>query len=358
MKNTLFAIVILLCLSCSINMVSAVDLTPNLYSHYTLNATSGSNAFDSSGYNRNGTTINSPIWVSGKLNNSINLDGAIQYIQFGSGVGNFERNNSFSFETWVNTTKTSSQQLFNKKEETGNYRGYQTQLQDNMVYFSLTSISGTNALIVKTNNSINISNGQFHHIIVTYSGTSLSSGVNIYVDNQNMALSTDSNSLTGTILNSINLQLGMKGTSTQAYQGRIDECAIYNKTINTTEVSFRYYYGNGTELMSGELPPPPTTTTTTTIPTTTTTTIPTTTTTTITLGNVSVQYCYDNSTLYKRTAKIQDNKLNVTEEYINCGYGCSDYSCNPSDFTIAIEIMGTFIGLIIVILIIIKLVTP
>ena len=43
------------------------------YAWYHLNETSGTAVSDSSGNGRNGTTVNSPSWVAGKLNNSIQL---------------------------------------------------------------------------------------------------------------------------------------------------------------------------------------------------------------------------------------------------------------------------------------------
>jgi hypothetical protein len=57
------------------------NLFGSAYLHYHLNELSGSVVNDSSGNSRNGITINSPLWVDGKLNKCIQLNGTTQYIQ-------------------------------------------------------------------------------------------------------------------------------------------------------------------------------------------------------------------------------------------------------------------------------------
>ena len=51
------------------------------YLQYHLNEINGSSVSDSSGNSRNGITVGSPLWVAGKINNCIQLDGSTQYIQ-------------------------------------------------------------------------------------------------------------------------------------------------------------------------------------------------------------------------------------------------------------------------------------
>jgi len=331
-----------------VSMVSAVDLTPNVNAHYTLNETSGTAVSDSSGNGINGITVGNPLWVSGKLNNSLLFNGANQYVDLGNNFG-FEYNKTFSVEAWVNLTATSSRAIISKVDRSTNY-GWYLSVVDQKIYMTFSS-SSSYALQSHVNDVISLNN--WYHVIMVYNGTNKANGIKIYVNGTNQFLVNDYENLGNrSISNSRSAMIGvLDGSSSKSsyFTGRIDEAVIYNNTLTPEEVTFRWNNSYGTELMSGELPPPPTTTTTTT-----TTTVPTTTTTSI--GNISTQYCYDNSTLYKRIAKYQGGVLNVTEEYINCDYGCSDNSCEPSDFMIAIGIIGVFIGLIILILIIMRLI--
>src|SRR3989304_2730935 len=77
------------------------------YAWYHLNETSGTAVSDSSGNGRNGTTVNSPSWVAGKLNNSIQLNGSSQYINLGT-IAPFERTSNFSIEAWIYPNNVSS----------------------------------------------------------------------------------------------------------------------------------------------------------------------------------------------------------------------------------------------------------
>lgn len=61
--------------------VGTETLFGSIYLQYKLNEITGDSVIDSSGNNRNGNTINSPLWVPGKLNNCVQLNGSTQKIE-------------------------------------------------------------------------------------------------------------------------------------------------------------------------------------------------------------------------------------------------------------------------------------
>jgi hypothetical protein len=102
--------------------------------------------------------------------------------------------------------------------------------------------------------SITISNSNWRHIVVTYNGTSLASGVLLYVDGSVDGSPTVlSNNLNGTILNAVNFYIAKNG-NLGYFTGKLDEVTVYDRVLTATEVAGRYNSGVGTQ--SCQLPSP------------------------------------------------------------------------------------------------------
>lgn len=214
--------------------------------HYHLNSSSGTVAIDSSPNNNNGTLTNmeDSDWVSGKLNNCLDFDGTYDYVNL-SQIANFERDEDFSVECWVNTT-TSLGYLLTKNSETGMKSGWNLYIDGGFPRFYLGhSVSANNYIKVRSTETVN--DGNFHHIVATYDGSSDATGVSIYVDGVDRTGSISQNSLTDSILTIANCQISGRDGYNCCYGGLMDEVVIYNKELNQSEVDYRYNDGNGTE---------------------------------------------------------------------------------------------------------------
>ena len=220
------------------------------YSHWMYNESSGTNASDASGNGRNGTIVGSPqYWVPGKLNNCVRLAG--QYVDFGA-IADWERTNVFSAECWFKvSTITGNAMLFGKELWSGTYRGWSTYLDaSGMVYFLLCSDFGTlNYLQVRTT-ATGFNNGAWHHAVWTYTGSSLASGVIIYVDGVARAVSVLQNTLSATIKTSATMQMGAASASVM-WPGDIDESVLYTSVLSASDVTARYNGGAGTQTIIG-----------------------------------------------------------------------------------------------------------
>ena len=62
----------------------------------------GTVAFDSSGHNLNGTLVNGPTFVSGKIGNAISLNGSTQYVDLGKPAA-LQLTGSMSVSAWINS---------------------------------------------------------------------------------------------------------------------------------------------------------------------------------------------------------------------------------------------------------------
>jgi len=222
-----------------------VQTNPNIYAHYHLNEATGETVIDSSGNGRSGIPANSPISVAGKLNNSLSFNGSSQYINCGN-IAKFERTDSFSIEYWLKTTSTRQEMIISTITDSP-HTGYQVHMTAGKIILWLCNNSTGNYLMITTINAVN--DNLFHHIIITYDGSSSSTGVNIYIDNVLQALSVIQNNLTATILNSNNFTIAQKPStpSNQYFTGLIDEVVIYDKELAQEEVTERWNNGSGTE---------------------------------------------------------------------------------------------------------------
>jgi hypothetical protein len=214
------------------------DLT-NVYARWHLNEATGLTVLDSSGNGRNGTPVNSPISVAGKLNNCLSFNRTSQYIDCGN-IANFERTQPFSIEIWFQTTYASTQVLISKYLSPA---GWDIHMELKKLWFQLIN-SSTNKLQVWSDTIV--ATGTFHHLIITYNGSSMASGVKFYIDNILQNILINSNTLSASILNSSNLFLG-KRTDGFYYSELLDEVIIYNKELSASEVSYRYNSGIGRE---------------------------------------------------------------------------------------------------------------
>lgn len=230
--------------------------TSNIYSWWHLNENTGTNVYDSSENNRNGTIIINSSWVTGKLNSALRFNGVNQSINFSSSISNFERTEAHSYEFWIKTTTAPvGYSVIMGKIDNSGYRGWYIYLtgSGSSGTINFIEINGlTNYLHITALNST-LLNGVYHHIIVTYDGSSSSIGTKIYIDGVNQSLNIVKDNLAGTILTSENFKIG-KDNIGSYYTGDLDEIVIYNKVLLQSEVTFRYNNGTGTENPLGTYP--------------------------------------------------------------------------------------------------------
>jgi hypothetical protein len=229
------------------------DLGPNTNAQWHLNEAAGLTAVDSSGNGYTGTLVGALAWAAGKLNNCLNFTATTQYVGCGQ-AGNFERTQPFSFEFWYKTTNTGTQIISSKILNSGNYTGWQVWYDGtstNKVYLDLISVVSTNWIRVYFTD-VTVSNGNWHHFVITYDGSSTALGVKFYYDGILKSMLIDANTLSTSILTASAFQISGRGTGAAlGITGYLDEVVIYNKALNANEVGFRYNLGSGREELYG-----------------------------------------------------------------------------------------------------------
>ena len=180
---------------------------------------------------------------------SVDFDGVDDFVNMGD-VLDFERTDAFSISLWFKRTRSGvSEFLVDKSESSGNYRGYFLLLanDDNLITFVLRSSNiHTQRFIVDGTTAITDTN--WHHTVLTYDGSSATSGVKIYLDG-----SDDTGAVTGTLsattVNSNPFQIGARNGG-NTFSGKIDEVAVFNSELSASDVTAIYNSGTPLSLSS------------------------------------------------------------------------------------------------------------
>lgn len=221
---------------------STSDIFSNLYGYWKLNENVGVAINDSSGNGRNGT-LNVGAWVPGVLGSALQFTGiATNYVNLGA-IGSFENNESFSFACWFRTAAAGQMAIMSK--QTGGPVGYDLELNAGAIRLRLINTNLTNLILVTTSVA-GFNNNVWRHLVCTYDGSRLASGVRIYVDGALEALATTYDTLTGSILNAAPFNISGRNNGTITFNGSIDDCAVWhNRVLGQTDATYLYNAGAG-----------------------------------------------------------------------------------------------------------------
>jgi RHS repeat-associated protein len=151
----------------------------------------------------------------------------------------FDRTSTFTVETWAKSTNTGLEELVSKMANAAPYTGWEVLEYQGLVYVYLISNYGAgNYILVHAPKTV--SDGAWHHIAVTYSGTSTAAGFTIYIDGSAQTLGVDHDALTGTTLSSQALSLGSRAGASYFLTGSLSDVAIYRTALTAARVTAHY----------------------------------------------------------------------------------------------------------------------
>ncbi len=176
--------------------------------------------------------------------------GTDEYVDCGVAADlNFDRVNPFSVSFWLKATTNALVYAVSKAESAGNARGWSVRMGANGdLRFNLISISSTNHLQVRTD-PFTINDSLWHHIVVTYDGSTNASGVTIYVDDVSISLTISVDTLTSTTTNAVNMQISGRQGTDSVFIGTIDEVSVWNKELTSAEASEIWHDGTPFDLL-------------------------------------------------------------------------------------------------------------
>ena len=154
---------------------------------------------------------------------------------------------TFSVSLWMKSSATTWGCMIGKQLNGSTYTGwgiFQNPTAGGKFFVAMFSVLGSNTQGVRTQVG-GFNDGNWHHVCVTYDGSSTAAGLTVYVDGSSEPLDIDTGTLTGSILTSETMSIGSRGSTTPGafYNGRIDEVSMFNIELSAAQITELYNAG-------------------------------------------------------------------------------------------------------------------
>lgn len=209
---------------------SPADLEGQLL-HFVLAQGEGKQVIDQIDPKRKGIIHGNANWVTSPHDQGVKFDGK-SYIDLGN-VCDFERTDQFSYGGWLNMDPKGSGALLAKMDGANSHRGYDILIAGEKIAVHIINKWPTNAIKVTTKKKIKP--GTWHHVFVTYDGSSKAKGVKIYVDGKLWDWTIEQDRLSDSIRTPKTLLIGSRHPGSRL-RGTVDEIAVFNRVLNQAEI--------------------------------------------------------------------------------------------------------------------------
>jgi hypothetical protein len=193
----------------------------------------------------NTSTQTVDIALAGIANNySMSFDGSDDYIDAGNSdsfsFGNGITDSPFSISAWVNMADATNFITIAKDANSGREYVIRTLSDDKLYFYLLDNVNG--GYIGKISSGTVTSNqGTWIHTAYTYNGNSTSSGIKIYLNGSQVGNDNyEGGSYTAMSNTSTNLNIGRQERGLHYGSGLIDEVAVWNTALTSTQVQSIY----------------------------------------------------------------------------------------------------------------------
>jgi hypothetical protein len=210
------------------------DLTSGLIGYWQFEEGSGITAADSSGAGRNGT-LAGPIWTTGRSGRGLMFDGVNDYVS----IPTFDvPGSAMTISAWFKADRlgNSDPRIISKatgSAETDHYFmiGTTAVSTANRLRFRL-KVGGTTRTLIAS--SGNVPTGQWVHAVACYTGSAMT----LYLN----GVQVGSLAATGSIATaaSVPVAIGRNPQSYSPFDGIIDQVRVYNRALDTAEISELY----------------------------------------------------------------------------------------------------------------------
>ena len=194
------------------------------------NEGSGNKVFDLSGNGNTGSLVADTHFVPGKFGSALDFDGTGDYVNLGDSPSlNFST--SLSAFAWIKTSDTTNEQvIFESRQQSGAYNGWRLRITNEHIVLLIDTSDGT---FGATEGTIDIVDGTWHHVGITWNGTDMKGWVDGVAD-------VDI-SCTGTISKVQDTYIGYgQGQGPIYFNGLIDHAMIFNRALSASEIALLY----------------------------------------------------------------------------------------------------------------------
>jgi len=211
--------------------------------HWKLDETSGLSAADSSGNGNTGVLQNGPTWVPARIGTGLSFDGSPtggdDVLNAGSGTS--VRNlGAITVAAWIKVGSAGEAgtpgRIVHKATGTAPLNGWQfvTQAANQLGF----AVDYTTTDLVRVSDADAFTLGGWHHVAVTWDGSTSAANVIMYVNGTAIASYATTTDATGNRVSdqSANIYLGNEPGGARTLDGSLDDVRVYNRVLSLAEI--------------------------------------------------------------------------------------------------------------------------
>ncbi|MFN0199029.1 MAG: DUF1553 domain-containing protein [Planctomycetaceae bacterium] len=171
-------------------------------------------------------------FVPGRIDEAIQFGGK-EYLN-GGNTGDFGFLDRYSISAWIYPQGSAGGTIVSRMNDEFQGTGYGFDLREGKLLFHLTQRWSDDAMRVETANALEPD--RWYHVCATYDGQRETKGIIIYVDGEQVPLTTLLDDLNQTVSVKMPLRIGAGGGPKTRFQGAMDDVRIYSNVLLPEEV--------------------------------------------------------------------------------------------------------------------------
>ena len=190
-----------------------------------------------------------PGLVTGFSRKSLVFDGVDEHVLVGDVTAlKFTDATAFSITAWFRSSSATDQDIVNKRVDAIPSTGYYLRLTaSGSLLWEIRGTSDPQAAGVQTVSSA-FADGEWHHVLVTYDGSSAASGLAVYVDGVAEPATSVNDTLATTIDTTEPFKIGIADTAANPFDGNVDDVAVWDIELSAGQVTTVYNEGSPPDL--------------------------------------------------------------------------------------------------------------
>ena len=150
-------------------------------------------------------------------------------------LGNFEKDQAFSCGAWVRLGKRNmTGSIVARMDDTKDYRGWDVWIEGGRIGMHVIHKWQDDA--IKSAATTEIKVNEWHHVLVTYDGSSRAEGIKIYYDGQPQPTTVQVNALKNTTKTDVPFKLAQRHTASRLDALSLQDLRLYGKALDPSEI--------------------------------------------------------------------------------------------------------------------------
>jgi len=202
----------------------------------------------------NDGSVSAATLTTGKINQGYDFNGGSSYIDFGTNgdfsIGTGSGDTGFSISLWINIDSITRCRIISKGNTTTRDYAFYTGTGGTLTW-QLWDGGSTNYIYVDAG-SMSSYVGSWTHLVATYDGNNLNTGMKIYINGSEASVTRSSGgTYAGSTDSGLSFEIGRYLKTASYANAQIDEVGVWNREITSSEVTSLYNSGDGLQYPFG-----------------------------------------------------------------------------------------------------------